>query len=158
MAKKVAEIQHNESEPADATRKPFAKKLQELRAIHRVSQREMSGAAGKAQAFAWRWESGAGEPNRAAWCALADFFGVDVRYLLDDSLTEPPASLTDEERRILELARKIGFERAEARLLQIGEPLAESSGRGFPPAPPRLEVKVIAPPIREARGKKRDAN
>lgn len=55
-----------------------------------------------------RWFAGAVRPFDDWFLPLAETLGVDCDYLADDTLDEPPApELSDDERRLLEIARTL---------------------------------------------------
>lgn len=63
----------------------FVERLKSLRASRHLSQRELADQAGVARSTIAMLESGAREPRTEHLEALADFFNVDVDYLLGRS-------------------------------------------------------------------------
>lgn len=63
----------------------FIERLKSLRASRHLSQRELADKAGLPRSTISMLESGAREPNTAHLEALADFFNVDIDYLLGRS-------------------------------------------------------------------------
>lgn len=64
---------------------PFIERLKALRASRHLSQRELADQAGLARSTVSMLESGSREPRTEHLEALADFFNVDVDYLLGRS-------------------------------------------------------------------------
>lgn len=60
----------------------FPKRLQRLREQRGVSRRVLSELCGLNDKMVTRYEHGQRKPNPDALCALADYFGVTVDYLL----------------------------------------------------------------------------
>lgn len=50
-----------------------------------MSQGELAAAVNVSQQAVSKWETGAAEPDIRALCALADFYGVSVDYLVGHS-------------------------------------------------------------------------
>lgn len=63
----------------------FVERLKALRAGRHLSQRELADQAGLARSIVSMLESGAREPRTEHLEALADFFNVDIDYLLGRS-------------------------------------------------------------------------
>lgn len=123
----------------------FAAKLRVLMAERHESQNslgqvvaEMTDTKGTLQSVVHRWYHAKGMPKWEDAYALKKYFGVTFDYLFDPEVTEPHR-LTDEERNLLSIARKIGFEVAEARMLMIGEPAKSET-----PAMPFVRAKTGA--------------
>jgi transcriptional regulator with XRE-family HTH domain len=64
----------------------------------------------------WKDPSKHRQPTIAQALSLARALGVSVDYLLDDAQDDPPPPLTEDERTLLRIARKIGIEEALSRL------------------------------------------
>lgn len=60
----------------------FGKKLQELRKESGLNQKEFAKAIGYSQAQISQWETGVNEPTASALVKIADYFNVEVDYLL----------------------------------------------------------------------------
>lgn len=60
----------------------FPKRLQRLREQRGVSRRVLSELCGMNENQISRFEKGQRKPNQDALCAIADYFGVTVDYLL----------------------------------------------------------------------------
>lgn len=123
----------------------FAAKLRELMEERHESQNslgqtiaEMTNCNGSMQSVVHRWFHAKGMPKWEDAFALKKLFGVTFDYLFDPEVTERHR-LTSEERNLLHIARKIGFEIAEARMLMIGEPAKEQA-----PATPAIRMKTGA--------------
>lgn len=111
----------------------FSTKLKELMEERRESQNslaqtiaEETNCKGSMQSVVWRWFHAKGMPKWEDAYALKRIFGVTFDYLFDPEVTERHR-LTDEERNLLSLARKVGFEIAEARILMVGLPAETKS-------------------------------
>ena len=63
----------------------FVERLKTLRASRHISQRELAEQAGLSKSLISMLESGAREPRTEHLEALADFFNVDIDYLLGRS-------------------------------------------------------------------------
>lgn len=59
--------------------------LQRLRKERGLSQVELAAALNVSQQAVSKWETDAAEPDIRALCALADFYGVSVDYLVGHS-------------------------------------------------------------------------
>jgi len=123
----------------------FAAKLRELMEERHESQNslgqtiaEMTNCKGSMQSVVHRWFHAKGMPKWEDAFALKKLFGVTFDYLFDPEVTERHR-LTDDERNLLTLARRVGFEVAEARILMIGEP-----AKGEAPAMPFVRAKTGA--------------
>lgn len=99
-------------------------RLKELRDEKKLSQEEVAKAIGTSQTNIGRWEKGLNEPSSGFVIKLANYFEVSIDYLLgreddfgnitvtpspssDLSASSPNASLTPEERELLELYKKL---------------------------------------------------
>lgn len=66
----------------NANGKNFAKRLQKLREKRQISRYVLSELCGLSKNQIARYERGERAPTADALCALAEFFGVSVDYLL----------------------------------------------------------------------------
>lgn len=89
-------------------------RLKELREFRELTQQEVAKAVNTSRTNIGRWEKGENEPSASSLAALADFFEVSTDYLLgreDDfggaHFPTPAAELTQEEKRLLEVFRKL---------------------------------------------------
>lgn len=64
----------------------FSKSLKSLREEHHLSQRQLADALGVAYSTIGMYESGQREPNYETLEIIADFFNVDMNYLLGKSI------------------------------------------------------------------------
>lgn len=100
-----------------------------------------------------RWIDGEITPNIYQLLSVARFFGVAMEYLADEEATEvvqPKGDLTADERRILDLARRVGVEDAYLWLASMPR-VREMLEDGLSPKKPRdlthlLTVDVIKQP------------
>jgi transcriptional regulator with XRE-family HTH domain len=94
-------------------------KLSQLMEARRVSQADVARAAGMAQTAISRVLGGKQRLYLDQAAQIADYLGVSVDYLADDSLDEPPRGpeLSEDERVILRMARVLGAEKAIRRLV-----------------------------------------
>ena len=78
---------------------PFIERLKGLRASRGLSQRQLSESAGLGRSLVSMLESGAREPRTEHLIALADFFGVEIDYLLGraDATAGTPAKPSESE-------------------------------------------------------------
>lgn len=88
----------------------FFRKLKALAGRHRFSQDMLAKALGVSQGKVSLWTRGQNIPDLYEAAQLAELFHVDLNYLADDSLDEPPqAELTSEERALVSLIRAKGL-------------------------------------------------
>ena len=87
------------------------------------------------------WLKGKSRPNLDAALRIAREFGVSLEWLADDEMKDQPApEISDREREILRIVRRIGVEDAESRLLGVEkQPTA-------PAARPPAEIKLVGRP------------
>ena len=98
-------------------------KMRRLREQKGWSQGDVGASIGRIQSRVAKWELGQGEPEPADIVRIADLFDVDLRYLCDDSKTEPHESgtektdmahgesswtLTEDEKFLIMLSREVG--------------------------------------------------
>ena len=93
------------------------------------SQSDIAAALGRYQSRVSKWKLGVGEPTPADLANIVRFFNVTYDYLCDEAVTDPlgvstfsPAPrpgepLTDGERAILKVVRRLGEEAALDRLI-----------------------------------------
>lgn len=60
----------------------FGKRLQELRKEHGLNQKDFAKAIGYSQAQISQWETNVNEPTASALIKIADYFNVEIDYLL----------------------------------------------------------------------------
>ncbi len=111
-------------------------RLKELRDEKKLSQEEVAKAIGTSQTNIGRWEKGLNEPSSGFVIKLANYFEVSIDYLLgreddfgnitvtsspssDLSASSPNASLTPEEREILETYRNLPPHRRKTFMLFV---------------------------------------
>lgn len=76
--------------------------------------------AGLPQGRVSKWRGGQSEPTWAQIVGWAREFGLSLDFLADDDLdSPPPPEITDEERAVLRMVRRIGVDEAERRLLNV---------------------------------------
>lgn len=91
------------------------RRLDELR----IPQKELAAHLGVSEVRYSRWVGGTGLPEFWQLVRIADFTGLDLRYLLDDEVNEPRSNeLTTAERIVLDDAREMGLELA-AKVLRL---------------------------------------
>lgn len=98
----------------------FSKKLRVLMGKNRVSQDMLARALDVSQGTVSNWTRDQGMPNLYEAARIAEFFHVDLKYLADDALDEPPPEeMTAEERALVSVfrAKELSFEEA-VRLLE----------------------------------------
>ena len=97
-------------------------KIRDLRSARGLTGEDVATAIGRVQSRVSKWEIGQGQPYPADLVRLADLFEVDVRYLCDDSQTEPNKGctektemargesweLTEDEKFLIMLSREVG--------------------------------------------------
>lgn len=81
----------------------FVERLKTLRASRHISQRELAEQAGLSKSLISMLESGAREPRTEHLEALADFFNVDIDYLLGRS---DQTTILDPERLFVQTLRE----------------------------------------------------
>jgi transcriptional regulator with XRE-family HTH domain len=96
-------------------RMEFSKKLKILAGQHRYSQSMLARELDVSQNLVSLWTRGASIPDLYEAAKMAKLFNVDVNYLADDSLDDPPpAELEPDERELVSLYRALHLEKAEA--------------------------------------------
>ena len=92
----------------------FSAKLKLLMARHRYSQTKVAEAISVSQSLVSLWTLGKGVPDLHEAAKLAKFFGVELNYLADDALDEPPPSeFSGWERSVIDLVRALELEKGE---------------------------------------------
>ena len=81
-----------------------------------LSQAAVERMCGLSNSRISKWKDGVGEPTASQILRIADLLKVPVRFLIDDAMTEPAQETDETERRILWIARSIGYERALKRM------------------------------------------
>ena len=99
----------------------FHEKLDKLCSARGWSQAHIVRAMGNvSRSTVSNWFSGLRTPDLSAALQLAKLFEVPLEYLADDTLDEVPApELSDQDRKILEMARALPAEEALRRLLLV---------------------------------------
>ena len=87
----------------------------------RLKQAQVERQCGLAQNRISNWKAGRGEPTARQLFRIASLLGVSMRYLVDDAMSEPAPEADEQQRIILILASKAGFERAIIRLMGLPE-------------------------------------
>jgi len=106
----------------------FASKLNHLLSARGLTQADLREAIGRtvSNATVSHWCSGKSLPRLDEAYKVASVLDVPLEFLADDSKAapevQPPDGLTDREREIVSIIRKLGVERAERRLLGIPHP------------------------------------
>lgn len=94
------------------------KRYVELRDLAKVKDAEVARETGIAQSTFSDWKSGRSEPKREKLQKIAEFFGVAITYFTEpeQSHREPQDALSDQERELLHLFRKLAPEGRRAAL------------------------------------------
>ena len=99
----------------------FSKKLKGMLARRRISQDEIAASLGISQGKVSNWVNGKSLPDLYESAQIARHFGVELSYLADDDLDEPPAPVvTEQERLLLVACRKVGIEEVMKLLVPAG--------------------------------------
>ena len=97
--------------------------LSRLREQRGVDSREMGDVAGVSHDTAARWLADASEPRAGQLVAVARHYGVSVGWLLRlDESPHSAADLTTEQRIVVELAERLGYDAARRVLLDAIRP------------------------------------
>lgn len=95
-------------------RMEFSSKLKRLMGIHRYSQGLLAQKLDVSQNKVSTWTRGLVLPDLREAVVLSRLFGVDVNYLANDALDDPPESPEDDERAILDLVHALELDKREA--------------------------------------------
>lgn len=107
--------------------KEFGGKLRELIKLRKTSQDKVGKAVDKPQSTVNNWVQGISEPSLSVAGKLAEFLGVSLDYLYNDSITELPSPPTEEDIVIGRLLRSMTKDEAIRRLSNV--PLEPRSNR-----------------------------
>lgn len=102
----------------------FHERLKLLRTEHNLSLRDVAKACGVSKSSIDMYEKGKRRPKRESLEAIADLFNVDIAYLMGWEEQEKPnspdeADLTEGERMLLELFRRIPEEKQQMALQML---------------------------------------
>jgi transcriptional regulator with XRE-family HTH domain len=107
-----------------------------------LSAAELSRRTGIRESRISEWGRGRGEGSQSplVFLKLAKALGVTADFLLDDSQESFRPALNDDEKKLLEIAREMGFQVAFRRLLHLEapgthRPAGSGETTGHPPAP-----------------------
>jgi transcriptional regulator with XRE-family HTH domain len=117
----------------------FREKLKKLREDKPYSNAFIARKIDANPTVVGRWVSGKAVPSTDQYIALADLFGVSMRYLADDRINDPSmegVGISEEERFLLMAGRKVGIDTAVRRVIAAdesrplpGQSWAERKGR-----------------------------
>ncbi len=82
-------------------------RLIELRKSIKKTQKDLAHYLGVAQASYQRYENGEAEPNIERLIKLADYYHVTLDYLVGRQFANDAGYLTDEEKELLKMFRKL---------------------------------------------------
>ncbi len=82
-------------------------RLKELRKANKKTQFEISQLLNIAQTTYSAYEIGISEPNVKTLCTLADYYDVSLDYLVDRNFNNEIGFLTNQEKAIVEIFRKM---------------------------------------------------
>jgi transcriptional regulator with XRE-family HTH domain len=136
----------------------FANKLKRLMSRARFSQAQLGARVGVSQNLVGQWCRAEAVPDLREAATLAGIFGVDVNYLADDALDDPPSNPAEAE--AVKLVRALELDEAEVvRRLAAGEkwaslprPAIPPRGTGFTYDVPAPSPSQTTPPPRKASG------
>lgn len=118
----------------------FATKLRMLARQNRYSQEDLAEQVGVSQSLMSNWMNGKQVPDLRESLRLADLLGVDLRYLADDAMDEPPPPLlSEDERAIVVLYRSLEIDEVEA-MRRLTKPAPD-----WKPGTP-MKAKDVTPP------------
>jgi transcriptional regulator with XRE-family HTH domain len=131
-------------------------KIQRLRKSRGWSQADLGASIGRHQSRVAKWELGQGKPEPHDILRIAETFDVSLRFLCDDSETEPHqeesmgvSEMNDDEKFLFALAKKVGARKIVDHYLGIGEPVKDDSdgtpGLAKPIALRRVSSKTPSP-------------
>jgi transcriptional regulator with XRE-family HTH domain len=124
----------------------LAVKIRTLRNGLGLSGSDLGFQIGKSQSRISKWENCEGHPTARELLSLARVFRVSLEFSCDPEITDvsqiTPSALNDDERRILELANMLGYNRAKLRLLGVNEDASQDQ-----PGP------TVKKPIRVSRNR-----
>ncbi len=131
-------------------------KMRLLRESRGLTQGDVAASIGRHQSRVAKWELGQGNPYPADILRLADLFEVSLRFLCDDSDTEPHQAedtvsgvtdMNDDEKFLMALAKKVGARTIVDHYLGISEPAKTEDS----PGSPRI-AKAVATHVRPMKG------
>jgi transcriptional regulator with XRE-family HTH domain len=105
----------------------FAEKVKILMGREKLSQADLAEAVGTHQPQVSKWINNGVKPSLPFAIRIARALRVSLDYLMDDSLDEEIAGISDDERQILSIARVIGLETAIRRLTVAPEVKVEGT-------------------------------
>lgn len=97
-------------------------RLKQVRQLKGMNQKELADALNLSQAAISGYETGKYDPGMKIWKQIADFFGVTVDYLIedtsDDKKKSPAGSTSEARREMKELVDRLSDDQVK-KLLQI---------------------------------------